>query len=74
MAYPGRWSLALSAVRGDKVPLSEELVPTTSSGHLDPPKDDVLINLDINYLNGKLSSRRNGKYLLRKPPSYDRRL
>lgn len=56
MAYPDRWSFGLSPTEGDKVPLSEELVPTRSNGRLNPPKDDVLINLDINYLNGKLFS------------------
>lgn len=57
MAYPDRWSFGLKAEEGDKVPLSEELVPTRSNGRLNAPKDDVIINLDINYNNGKLSSR-----------------
>lgn len=57
MAYPDRWAFGLSAIKGDRVPLSEELVPTWGSGRVFPPRQDMLINLDISYYNGKLSSR-----------------
>lgn len=73
MAYPDRWSFGLSAMEGERVPLSEELVPTRANGRVLPRGDAALINLDINYNNGKQSSSQNGKYML-KNPSYDRRL
>jgi hypothetical protein len=56
MSYPNRWVSSLDAIKaGDLVPLREELVPTDNDGVLIPPGDDVLVNLDINYHNGKLS-------------------
>lgn len=57
MSYPYRWAANLDdAIRaGDPVPLKEELVPTDNDGRAIPPGDDVLVNMDINYNNGKSS-------------------
>ena len=54
MSYPDRWSFGLSAAKGDRVPLSEELVPTEANGRAIPPGDDAIINVDMNYNNGKV--------------------
>lgn len=53
MSYPYRWAFGLSAMEGDEVPLSEELVPTRRNGLFVPPGDDALVNMDINYNNGE---------------------
>lgn len=57
MSYPYRWAPNLDDAisSGDPVPLKEELVPTDNDGRIVPPGDDVLVNMDINYNNGKSS-------------------
>lgn len=57
MSYPNRWTSNLDdAIKaGDPVPLKEELVPADDDGSAIPPGDDVLVNMNINYNNGKLS-------------------
>lgn len=57
MSYPYRWASNLDDAisSGDPVPLQEELVPTDNDGRILPPGDDVLVNMDINYNNGKSS-------------------
>lgn len=54
MSYPYRWAPNLDdAIRADDpVPLKDELVPTDNDGRAIPPRDDVLVNMDINYNNG----------------------
>ncbi|KAL1863876.1 hypothetical protein Daus18300_008025 [Diaporthe australafricana] len=51
LAYPNRWAFGLRAEHGDRVPLSEELVPTEANGLAIPPEDDAIINLDMNANN-----------------------
>lgn len=53
MSYPERWQGDLDPLWGDIVPLVEELVPTENDGTAMPPGGNELINLDINYNNGK---------------------
>lgn len=55
MAYPNRWVASLDAAKaGAVVQLRKEMVPIDNAGVFIPPGDDVLVNTDINYNNGKL--------------------
>lgn len=64
MTYPGRWAQGFSPRKGEKVPLSEELVPTTPRGRLVRPTESALINFDINYNNGKIPPWCVAKWIL----------
>lgn len=76
MSYPDIWSFGLSALGGDTVPLSEELVPTQNNGEYVPPKDTAIVNMDINYNNGMTSPWRARIHFPAKNEhlSHDRRL